>query len=159
MQSRELIVSKIKDGTVIDHIPAGRAFEVLKVLKIRGNEGFRIALVINAESTKLGRKDIIKIEGRYLTKDETDIIAIIAPTVTINIVRNFEVVEKRKVSIPKVISGLVGCPNATCITRHEGIATSFEILSNGGIRAKCRYCGIEIPYNEFIELIIRQLGT
>lgn len=155
---KELIVSKIKEGTVIDHIPAGKAFEVLKVLGIRGSEGHRIAIVINAESTRFGRKDIVKIENRYLSKEETDIIALIAPTATINIIRNYDVVEKRKVSMPRVISGLIRCPNTTCITRHEGIATTFEILS-GELRARCIYCGTEIPYSEFIDTILKQLGS
>ncbi|MEM4752992.1 MAG: aspartate carbamoyltransferase regulatory subunit, partial [Sulfolobales archaeon] len=101
----ELIVSKIREGTVIDHIPSGRALDVLNVLRISGKEGYRIAIVMNVESSKLNRKDIVKIEGRYLSKDETDIIALIAPTATINIIKNFEVVEKRKVSPPRVISG------------------------------------------------------
>jgi len=155
--AKELIVSKIKDGTVIDHIPAGKAFEVLRVLGIKGSEGLRIAIVINADSTRFGRKDIVKIEGRFLSKEETAIIALIAPTATINIIRNYEVVEKRKVSPPKIISGLIKCPNATCITRHEGILTTFELLS-GELRAKCIYCGMEIPYDEFIDIILKQLG-
>ncbi|MEM2347906.1 MAG: aspartate carbamoyltransferase regulatory subunit [Sulfolobales archaeon] len=154
----ELIVSKIREGTVIDHIPSGRALDVLNVLRISGKEGYRIAIVMNVESSKLNRKDIVKIEGRYLSKDETDIIALIAPTATINIIKNFEVVETRKVSPPRVISGLIKCPNITCITRHEGIETSFEILSTG-LRARCSYCGTELPYPEFIELILKQLGT
>lgn len=158
MGMRELIVSKIKDGTVIDHIPSGKALDVLKVLGISGKEGHRVAIVINVESSKLGRKDIVKIEGRFLSKDETDIIALIAPTATINIIKNFDVVEKRKVSLPRFISGLIRCPNVTCITRHEGIETNFEILS-AGLRAKCSYCGVELSYSEFIELILRELGT
>ncbi len=154
---RELIVSKIKDGTVIDHIPAGKAFEVLKVLGITGKEGIRIAVVVNVESSKLGRKDIVKIENRFLSKEETDIVALIAPTATINIIKNFEVVEKRKVSIPKYISKLIKCPNKTCITRHEGIETTFETLDSS-LRVKCIYCGIELSYTEFIDLILKELS-
>lgn len=157
MSVRELIVSKIKDGTVIDHIPSGRALDVLKVLRISGSENFRIAIVMNVESSKLNRKDIVKIEGRFLSKDETDIIALIAPTATINIIKNFEVVEKRKVSTPRVISGLIKCPNVTCITKQEGIETTFEVLS-AGLRARCIYCNTELSYPEFVELILKQLG-
>ncbi|MEM2261807.1 MAG: aspartate carbamoyltransferase regulatory subunit, partial [Ignisphaera sp.] len=59
-----LVVSKIKNGTVIDHIPAGRALDILSVLGINGKEGYRMAILMNVESKKLGKKDIIKIEGR-----------------------------------------------------------------------------------------------
>ncbi len=158
MSVRELIVSKIKDGTVIDHIPSGKALDVLKVLGVSGKESFRIAIVMNVESSKLVRKDIVKIEGKLLSKDETDIIALIAPTATINIIKNFEVVEKRKVTPPRFIPGLFKCPNLTCITRHEGIETTFEIISTG-LRARCIYCGTELPYQEFIELILKQIGS
>ncbi|MEM2376709.1 MAG: aspartate carbamoyltransferase regulatory subunit, partial [Sulfolobales archaeon] len=96
--------------------------------------------------------------GRFLSKDETDIIALIAPTATINIIRNFEVIEKRKVSPPRVISGLIKCPNVTCITKHEGVETNFEILSTG-LRARCMYCGTELSYPEFVELILKQLSS
>lgn len=78
---RELIISKIRDGVVIDHIPAGRALLVLRLLGISGREGgFRVALVMNVESRKLGIKDIVKIEGRELTKDELNLVALVAPT-------------------------------------------------------------------------------
>ncbi|MEM0303526.1 MAG: aspartate carbamoyltransferase regulatory subunit, partial [Saccharolobus sp.] len=83
-KQEELIVSKIKDGTVIDHIPAGRALSVLKILGIKGDEGYRIALVMNVESKKIGKKDIVKIEGREIDDKEAELISLIAPSATIN---------------------------------------------------------------------------
>ncbi len=96
--SRELIISKIREGIVIDHVLAGRAMIILKILNISGLEG-RVALVMNVESSKMGRKDIIKIEGRDLTHDELNLIALISPTATVNRIRNYEVAEKFRVQL------------------------------------------------------------
>ena len=99
----ELLVRKIREGTVIDHIPAGRALAVLRILGITGREGLRVAVVMNVESRKLGRKDIVKVEGRLLKPHEVDVVALIAPTATINIIRDYKVIEKRKVRLPRLI--------------------------------------------------------
>jgi len=93
VKGKELIVSKIRDGIVIDHIPVGRALMVLRVLRLRGGEG-RIALVMNVESRRLGRKDIVKIEGKELGDDELNLISLIAPTATINVIKDYAVVKK-----------------------------------------------------------------
>jgi len=141
--SRELIVSKIENGTVIDHIPAGRALAVLRVLGITGREGVRIALVMNVESGKLGKKDIVKIEGRELTPEEVNIISAVAPTATINIVRNFEVVKKFKVSPPEVIRGKFKCKNPTCVTNapREPVEPTFYLVRKEPPLFVCAYCG------------------
>jgi len=141
--SRELLVRKIREGTVIDHIPAGRALDVLKVLKISGREGFTVAVVMNVESKKLGRKDIIKIEGKELKRSELDVISIVAPTATINIIREYEVVDKFKVKPPQVIEGLFRCRNPNCITnqRREPIKSRFTVIGEGPVKLKCDYCG------------------
>ncbi len=138
-----LIVRKIREGTVIDHIPAGRALAVLRILGITGREGYRVALVMNVESKKLGKKDIVKVENRMLSPKETNLIALIAPTATINIVRDYRVVEKRQVVLPDEITGLLKCKNPTCITRKHGepIKTRFRVISRHPIRLKCVYCG------------------
>ncbi|WP_069806943.1 aspartate carbamoyltransferase regulatory subunit [Vulcanisaeta thermophila] len=140
---RELIISKIKDGVVIDHIPAGRALMVLRILGITGREGFRVALVMNVDSRKLGTKDIVKIEGRELTRDELNMIALVAPTATINIIRNYEVVSKFKVQVPGVIEGLIKCKNPRCITNQprEPVRTRFRVISREPLKLVCDYCG------------------
>jgi aspartate carbamoyltransferase regulatory subunit len=150
--SRELIVSKIENGTVIDHIPAGRALAVLRVLGITGKEGMRVALVMNVESSKLGKKDIIKIEGRELTPEEVNIISAVAPTATINIIRNFEVVKKFKVSPPEVIKGRFKCKNPTCITNapRESVEPTFYLVRKEPPLFVCAYCG---RYHELGDLL------
>ena len=150
--SRELIVSKIENGTVVDHIPAGRALAVLRVLGITGREGVRIALVMNVESGKLGKKDIVKIEGRELTPEEVNIISAVAPTATINIVRNFEVVKKFKVSPPEVIRGKFKCKNPTCVTNapREPVEPTFYLVRKEPPLFVCAYCG---RYHELGDLL------
>lgn len=140
---RELIISKIKDGVVIDHVPAGRALIVLRILGITGREGFRVALVMNVDSRKLGVKDIVKIEGRELTKDELNLIALVAPTATVNIIKDYEVVSKFKAIVPDIIEGLIKCKNPKCITnqQREPIKTRFRVLSREPLKIICDYCG------------------
>ncbi len=149
----ELIVRKIRDGTVIDHIPAGRALVVLRILGISGREGYRVALVMNVESRKLGRKDIVKVEGLTLTKEVTDKIALVAPTATINIVQNYQVVEKRKVTVPSEVKGIITCPNPTCITRKKGepITPRFRKVSEKPLKLQCVYCGTIIDETEILK--------
>ncbi|WP_053240282.1 aspartate carbamoyltransferase regulatory subunit [Pyrobaculum islandicum] len=150
--SRELIVSKIRSGTVIDHIPAGRALAVLRILGITGKEGVRIALVMNVESKKLGKKDIIKIEDRELTPEEVNIISAVAPTATINIIEDFRVVRKFKVTPPEVIRGKFKCRNPTCITNapREPVEPTFYLVRREPPLFICAYCG---RYHELSDLI------
>ena len=150
-----LTVSKIKRGTVIDHIPAGRGIDVLRVLKISGREGYRIAVLMNVESNKLGKKDIVKIENRYLEPHEVNIISLIAPSATINIIDDYEVKRKFKVEIPQIISGLLKCPNPTCITnqKREPVKTLFRKISDKPLKFECVYCGTVIEENELMSYI------
>ncbi len=139
----ELIISKIRNGVVIDHIPAGRALLVLRLLGISGRDGFRVALVMNVESRKLGTKDIVKIEGRELTKDELNLVALVAPTATVNMIRDYEVVSKFKVTMPNVIEGLLKCKNPKCITnqQREPVKSRFRLVSREPLKLVCDYCG------------------
>ncbi|RLG87531.1 MAG: aspartate carbamoyltransferase regulatory subunit [Thermoprotei archaeon] len=150
-----LTVSKIRNGTVIDHIPAGKALLVLRILGITGREGLRTAVLMNVESKKLGRKDIIKIEGRELTSDEVNVIALVAPSATINIIRNYTVYKKLKVTIPQEIRGFIRCPNPTCITnrRREGLVTRFRVVKREPLTLQCVYCGTMITQEELEDLI------
>nr|1PG5_B Chain B, Aspartate carbamoyltransferase regulatory chain [Sulfolobus acidocaldarius]2BE9_B Chain B, Aspartate carbamoyltransferase regulatory chain [Sulfolobus acidocaldarius] len=152
---KELMVSKIKNGTVIDHIPAGRAFAVLNVLGIKGHEGFRIALVINVDSKKMGKKDIVKIEDKEISDTEANLITLIAPTATINIVREYEVVKKTKLEVPKVVKGILKCPNPYCITSNdvEAIPT-FKTLTEKPLKMRCEYCETIIDENEIMSQIL-----
>ncbi|MEM4390219.1 MAG: aspartate carbamoyltransferase regulatory subunit [Candidatus Micrarchaeia archaeon] len=133
-----LVVEKIENGTVIDHITAGKGLRVLDILGIRpGYEG-RVALVMNVPSKKMGRKDIVKIEGKFLDEREVNKIALIAPQATLNIIRAGEVSEKMAVKLPSSISGVFRCPNPRCITNFERMSSRFII--ERGPRMRCAYC-------------------
>ena len=153
--SYTLTVSKIRNGTVIDHIPSGRSLAVLKVLGITGAEGLRIAVLMNVESKKLGRKDIVKIEDKYLDERETDLISLIAPEATVDIVKEFNVVEKRKLKLPDTVKGILKCPNPTCITNNDPeAATEFVKVSEKPIKLKCVYCETEITEGDIIKQVV-----
>lgn len=142
LSDSELKVRKIKDGTVIDHIPAGNALAVLKILNITGREGHTVSIVMNVSSKRLGLKDIVKIEGRELKPDEVNKIALIAPNATINIVRNYQVVEKKSVTLPSEIYDILSCPNPMCVTNaNEPVTPRFYVDSESPLRLRCHYCG------------------
>jgi|MonGeyMetagenome_1017769.scaffolds.fasta_scaffold321302_2 aspartate carbamoyltransferase, regulatory subunit len=149
VKGKELIVSKIRDGIVIDHIPVGRALMVLRVLRLRGGEG-RIALVMNVESRRLGRKDIVKIEGKELGDDELNLISLIAPTATINVIKDYAVVKKFQVKLPDVVKGVVKCRNPRCITnqpREDAVAT-FKVIRSDQPLLQCLYCGTYLTIDD-----------
>lgn len=148
-----LYVRKIKNGTVIDHIPAGRALAVLNILHISGKTGLRIAIVMNVESLRLELKDIVKIEGKYLNEEDVNKISLIAPSATVNVIKNYEVIKKFKVKPPAMIEGIIRCPNPTCISRksREPIRPKFKIISTNPIKLQCVYCGSIISEDEIIE--------
>lgn len=137
--NKELKVSAIKDGTVIDHIPAQNLFKVISLLGLADIEN-AITFGTNLESKKLGRKSIIKVADKFFRDDEIDKIALVAPEAKLNIIRNYEVVEKRQVSLPDEITGYVRCFNPKCITNHEDITTRFTVVSKLPLVLKCHYC-------------------
>jgi aspartate carbamoyltransferase regulatory subunit len=140
--SQELKVKKIQDGTVIDHITMGHALDVLRILGITGKEGYTLSILMNVPSKKVKRKDIVKIEGRELRPDEVDKIALIAAHASINIIRNFQVVDKKEVKLPQKIHGIIKCANPTCITNsREPIKPIFVVDGDQDIQLKCHYCG------------------
>jgi aspartate carbamoyltransferase regulatory subunit len=138
MSEHELRVSKIRDGTVIDHVEGGQALNVLAILGIDGSEGFGVSVGMNVPSDRLGRKDIVKVEERELSQSEVDVLSLIAPEATINIVRDFEVVEKNRVTRPDTVTGVLSCPNRNCITNAgEPVETRFDVVADG---VRCDYC-------------------
>ncbi len=137
-----LRVAKIREGTVIDHITAGCALIVLRILGITGREGQIVSVAMNVPSKKLGKKDVVKIEGRELSPEEVDRIALIAPRATINIIRDYKVVQKHRVKLPKVIRNIIRCLNPACITNsREPVEPTFYVISEEPLRLKCHYCG------------------
>lgn len=139
MEKKELIVSAIENGTVIDHIPANNLFKVITLLGLEKIPN-QITFGTNLVSGKLGRKSIIKVSDKFFADDEINKIALIAPQAKLNIIKNYEVVEKREVSLPSEISGIVKCFNPKCITNHEHITTRFTVVSEAPLQLQCRYC-------------------
>jgi len=133
----ELIVKKIQHGTVIDHIPAGKGFDIYKILKLRDERNVHVLL--SNVTGKRGKKDVVKIENKYLSEDLLNKISIVAPNATINLIKNFEVVKKYTVPAPKQITGLLKCPNPACITNkaNEKIITKFFLKRD---ELLCHYC-------------------
>ncbi|TAJ43655.1 aspartate carbamoyltransferase regulatory subunit [Methanofollis fontis] len=135
---RTLQISPIRNGTVIDHITAGEAFNVLRILGITGTTHEILSIATNVASGKAGKKDIVKIENRELCKEEVDRIALIAPNATINIIRDYLVFDKKGVEIPDVLYGVIRCPNPGCITNtNEPVRSRFEVTAKG---LHCTYC-------------------
>ncbi len=138
---KELKVQPIKDGTVIDHITPGNALKVLKILGLLEKQPDSIISIAMNVVGKRGKKDIVKIENRELDPKEVDKIALIAPNATINIIRNYEVVEKRKVKVPDEIVGIVKCANPNCISNtKEPVQPKFIVKSRNPLKIKCYYC-------------------
>ena len=135
----KLKVSAIKEGTVIDHIPALNLFKVISILGLDKIEN-QITFGTNLESERLGSKAIIKVTDKFFEDDEINKIALIAPHAKLNIIRDYEVVEKKVVEIPKEITGIVKCFNPKCITNNETITTRFKVVDNSPIALRCRYC-------------------
>lgn len=133
-----LLISPIHNGTVIDHITSGEALNVLKIIGITGATTESISVATNVKSSKIGKKDIVKIENRELCREEVDRIALIAPHATISIIRDFDVYEKKGVMIPDLLVGVVRCPNPGCISNtNEPAPSKFEVVQKG---LHCLYC-------------------
>lgn len=141
MSGKEPLIGKIKDGTVIDHITAGNALEVLKILGITGHERNVVSIALNVQSKRQDSKDILKIEGRELSPREVDAIALVAPRATINIIRNFEVISKKSVKLPRIIKSVLRCPNSVCVTNsREPVKTIFHVEREDPVMLRCYYC-------------------
>jgi aspartate carbamoyltransferase regulatory subunit len=139
---KELYVSKIRDGTVIDHITPGFALDVLKILGINGKAGGAVTAAMNVDSKGLGHKDIVKIQDRELKPAEVNKIALIASKATINIIRNYEVTTKKNVELPSTIRGILKCDNPSCISNsREPVQPQFGVNQREPIRLGCSFCG------------------
>jgi len=145
---KKLKVAALCNGTVIDHIPSDKLFKVVSILHIETSLN-QITLANNLESAKIGSKGLVKISDRILEVDETNKIALIAPNAKINIIRDYQVVEKRPLILPEEIREIVQCANPNCITNHQPVTTRFHVLNNDGdIMLKCHYCEREVKRDE-----------
>ena len=149
MEQSELMVRRIKEGTVIDHIDEGKGLQVLDALRINGQDGSLITLAMNVPSGKSKKKDIIKVENKFLKDDDTNKIAIIASKATINIIKNYKLIEKRRVALPNEIDKIFRCTNPDCITNStEHIESIMDLIDKESMILKCRYCARILDVNE-----------
>ena len=136
-------VTAICNGSVIDHIPAGTALKVLRMLRISGKRSNPVSLVMNVPSSKYGAKDIIKVEDRELTQDEQDRLSIIAPHASVAIIRNYSVAEKRSVEAQDEMVNVTRCTYSNCITHadREPQPHRMIVISVEPLQLRCHYCG------------------
>jgi aspartate carbamoyltransferase regulatory subunit len=152
MSETMLRVSKIRNGTVIDHITGGHALDVAKILGITGQEKNVITIAINVPSKSSKTKDIVKIEGRALNPQEVHKIALLAPHATINIIRDYKVVEKQHVKLPKTIEDIIKCTNPACISNsNEPVQARFYVEGDEPLMLRCHYCGYIIEKSDVLQ--------
>ena len=138
-KNKELAVAALKNGTVIDHIPSDSLFKVVDLLGIQSIKN-NVTIGYNLDSKKYGKKGIIKVANITFPEATLNRIAIIAPNAVINIIKDYEVVEKRKVELPDNIYGIVKCSNPKCITNNEPMRTHFHVIDRENMILKCHYC-------------------
>ena len=149
MEQSELMVRRIKEGTVIDHIDEGKGLQVLNALRIDGKDGSLITIALNVPSGKFKKKDIIKVENKFLKDDDTNKLAVIVPNATINIIKNYKLVEKRRVALPNEVDRIFRCSNLECITNStEHIESIMDVIDKEGRVLRCRYCSRVLDVNK-----------
>jgi aspartate carbamoyltransferase regulatory subunit len=139
MKIKERKVPAIKDGTVIDHIPSRETFRIMRILDPQEFE-HPISVTLNLYSKKMGKKGVIKIDNRFLTKNEVNKIAILAPNATVSIIRDYKIQKKIQVKLPKELIGIIKCSNPVCVTNREAVCTTFEVIREDPLEVKCHYC-------------------
>ncbi|OIR22917.1 MAG: aspartate carbamoyltransferase regulatory subunit [Marine Group III euryarchaeote CG-Epi3] len=152
MSDNLMRVQPIRNGTVIDHIKAGRGRKILDALEL-SDKGTTITLLMHVPSEKNSSKDVIKIEDRELSEAESQKLALLSPGSHVNIIRNFVVAEKNVAELPNSISDMAFCSNVNCISNNErGAKTNFTIANAESLNIQCVYCGRKIA-EENIEFI------
>jgi len=162
-EEKEFKVKKIEKGIVIDHIKQGQSINILKVLKIDENHGTPVLVLMFVSSSTFGKKDIIKIEDIILRKKDISIISLLAPDATINVIRDYAVIEKYRVELPREIEGIIKCPNPGCITNtNEPANPKFSVEhveresedQEGLVELRCLYCDNIVNGNEITRLLV-----
>ena len=146
MSKKERLVAAIENGTVIDHIPANKTSQVATLLKLSELKN-PVTIGYNYPSKKVGCKGIIKVSDKFFTDEEISRLSVVAPKVVLNIIKDYEVVEKKTVETPDEIRGIVKCNNPKCITNNEPMDTVFNIVDKAHGILKCRYCDTEQDIN------------
>jgi aspartate carbamoyltransferase regulatory subunit len=151
MKRQELLVAAIENGTVIDHIPTDKTFQVVDLLQLQ-NLKTPVTIGMNFLSKKIGQKGIIKVADKFFTDEEISRLSVVAPNIVLNIIRDFEVVEKKEVRTPDELRGIVKCNNPKCITNNEPMETLFHVVDKKHGILKCHYCEKEQDINK-VELV------
>lgn len=139
----ELLVAALENGTVIDHIPSGKVFDVVNLLGLT-SINTPITIGANLSSHKMSSKGIIKISNRYFTEEECRKLSVIAPNIVLSTIKDYSVVDKRTIQLPDEIRGTVKCSNPKCITNHEPMETVFDVIDKENVTLRCRYCNKDI---------------
>lgn len=149
VEKGQLRVNAIRNGSVIDHIPVEHLFQVVRLLHLdRLTEPITIGQ--NLRSGKIGRKGIVKVEEKYFCEEELNRLALISPDIVVNIIREYEVVEKKHVTLPEDIIGLVHCPNPKCITNNEPMKSAFRLIDRSEEILQCDYCNRKVHRDEIV---------
>lgn len=146
---KELQVAALENGTAIDHIPTEQLFKVVSLLQLEKLNN-TITIGNNLKSDKMGAKGIIKVADKFFQDDELNRIAVVAPNVNLNIIRNYEVVEKKAVTLPDVITDIVKCSNPKCITNNETMHTKFYVIDKEKVELQCHYCEVKIDKEDIV---------
>lgn len=149
MEKKELAVAALRNGTVIDHIPSAALFKAVRILGIEKLDT-SVTIGNNLDSKKLGKKGIIKVADVVFPEAILNRIALIAPTAVVNIIRDYEVVEKYPVTLPDTIVGIVTCGNPKCITNNEPMPSRFEVIDHKDVTIRCHYCGKTVKSQDAI---------
>ncbi|GIC78422.1 aspartate carbamoyltransferase regulatory subunit [Moritella sp. F3] len=140
IKEHKLQVEAIKNGSVIDHIPANLGIKILKLFNLEDSNQ-RVTVGLNLPSSELGHKDLIKIENVFLNEDQANQLALYAPHATVNQIENYDVSKKLKLALPQKVTAVFACPNSNCITHNEPVNSSFAVIArNEIVQLKCKYC-------------------
>lgn len=145
----ELQVAALENGTVIDHIPPEQLFKVAQLIGLNRMDNL-ITFGNNLKSKKMGRKGMIKIADKFFVEDEINRLALVAPNVVLSIIRDYEVVEKKYVSLPEELVDIVKCNNPKCVTNNEPMSSRFNVIDKERGTIKCRYCERKINKEDII---------
>lgn len=151
MKKKERLVAAINNGTVIDHIPASKTYQVASLLGL-DKEQNPVTIGYNYPSSKIGRKGIIKVSDRFFTSEEINKLSVVTPNIVINIIRDFEVVQKTTVNTPDTLVGIVKCNNPKCVTNNEPMPTVFHVCDKENGIIHCHYCDKEQEISK-VELV------
>ena len=136
---KEMAVAALKNGIVIDHIPSSSLFKVVNLLGLDKLEN-NVTIGNNFDSGSMGKKGFIKLADIELPEETLNRIAVIAPNAVINIIRDYEVVNKHSVVLPENLIDIVKCNNPKCISNNEPMRTHFHVIDRATTTLRCHYC-------------------